>query len=187
MSQGCNPKIHRRRSIRLRGYDYAQEGVYFVTVCTHNHTLLFGEISSDQMRLNNAGCTLVTQWQALPVRFPNVRLDAFVVMPNHIHGIIVLTRQKVASRDGATGATLVVAPTPLGSVVGAYKSLTTVDYVHGVKASGWMPFDGKLWQRNYYEHVIRDEAALSRIRDYIVHNPAKWAGDSENPQRLRHS
>ena len=193
MGRGYNPDVHHRRSIRLSAYDYGQAGAYFVTVCTQNRVCLFGEIVNDVMRLNAAGRMLVAHWQRLPQRFPSVQLDAFVVMPNHIHGVIVLTGQSAASlvgttraTSGTTGATTRVAPTLLGSVVGAYKSLTTVEYVHGVKAYGWMPFDSKLWQRNYYEHIIRDEVTLFRIRDYIVYNPSKWAEDSENPEHLRH-
>ena len=176
-----NPDIHDRRSIRLQGYDYRQEGAYFVTICVQNRSCLFGEIINDTMQLNEAGSMLARQWQMLPQRFANVRLDVFVVMPNHIHGIIVLTD---GIMEPPSEATTRVTPASLGDVVGAYKSLTTVEYVRGVKASRWTPFDGKLWQRNYYEHIIRNESALHDIRHYIIHNPAKWAEDTENPERL---
>lgn len=184
-----NSDIHHRRSIRLQGYDYRQAGAYFVTICAQNRACLFGEIVNDTMQLNDAGIMLARHWQMLPQRFTNIRLDAFVVMPNHIHSIIVLTDGRIGPPTEATlpsppRATLVVAPTSLGDVVGAYKSLTTVEYVRGVKASGWAPFDGKLWQRNYYEHIIRNESSLHDIRQYIIHNPAKWAEDTENPERL---
>ncbi len=176
-----NPDIHHRRPIRLPGYDYRQTGAYFVTICTHRRIPLFGEIQGDAMRLNEAGSMLARQWQMLPQRFANVRLDVFVVMPNHIHGIIVLTD---GIMEPPSEATTRVTPASLGDVVGAYKSLTTVEYVRGVKASRWTPFDDKLWQRNYYEHIIRNESALHNIRHYIIHNPAKWAEDTENPERL---
>ena len=182
MRRPGNPADRHRRSIRLPGYDYRQAGAYFVTICAQGRALLFGEIRGDEMELNDAGQMLVSQWQALPQRFPNVRLDAFVVMPNHVHGIIVLVDANTSHDD--VGATLVVAPS-LGDVVGAYKSLTTVEYTRGVNASGWTPFNGRLWQRNYYEHVVRNEAALDDIRQYIIHNPAKWAEDEENPARRR--
>ena len=190
MRRPGNPADRHRRSIRLPGYDYRQAGAYFVTICAQGRALLFGEIRGDEMELNDAGQMLVSQWQALPQRFPNVRLDAFVVMPNHVHGIIVLVDANT-SPDG-DGATTRVAPTledpvgaSLGEAVGAYKSLTTVEYARGVNASGWTPFDGRLWQRNYYEHIVRNEAALDDIRQYIIHNPAKWAEDEENPARRR--
>ncbi|HDL16306.1 MAG TPA: transposase [Rhizobiales bacterium] len=183
-------KTRHRRSIRLKDYDYTGDGAYFVTVCIKDRDCLFGEVVDDAMRLNAAGEMVLAEWGALSDRFPTVELDAFIVMPNHIHGVIVITC------DGNVGAGLVpaphvsgadtnrattrVAPT-LGNVVGAFKSLTTVLYARGVKQSGWPAFAGRLWQRNYYEHVIRGEVSLNRIRQYILDNPAQWAFDRENP------
>ncbi len=187
---------HRRRPLRLRGYDYSWVGAYFVTICTHNRTCLFGEIVNGEMRLNDVGRMIATQWRSLSKRFPRVQPDAFVVMPNHMHGIIasidvgaaLVAAQGMAHRiNPPSRATTRVAPTTsLGMVIGAYKSLTTVEYARGVKMLGWSPFDGKLWQRNYYEHIIRNETALSRIRQYIKDNPARWAEDLENPARITH-
>ncbi len=212
---------HHRRSIRLRGYDYAQAGAYFVTLVTHGRECLFGEVVNDMVFPNDAGRMVQAVWHELPVRFPGVDVDAFVVMPNHIHGIIAWTApvgaplvgaqsaaamatdvgapgqgatDQGATDQGATdvgatgagatgqGATTRVAPT-LGDVVGAYKSLTTLEYVRGVKTMGWQAFPGRLWQRNYYEHIIRDERALNRIRRYIDENPLRWTFDDENPHR----
>lgn len=183
----------RRRSLRLQGYDYAQAGAYFVTLCTQDRICLFGEIVDEQMRLNDAGKMVLASWDALPDRFRGIDLDEFVVMPNHIHGIIVLTDSTavgaglVPARDGpidAGRATTRGAPT-VGEVVGAFKSITTVLYIRGVNQSGWPPFRGRVWQRNYYEHVIRDEASLHGIREYIVNNPLQWALDRENPANVR--
>ena len=139
-------------------------------------------------------------WESLPLRFPGIEIDAFVVMPNHIHGIIIVGAPTKGAQDpsdigtpetGATEsseakATTRVTPTgghvSLGTVVGAYKSLTTMEYARGVKTHSWPPFNGRLWQRNYYEHVVRDDESLRRVRQYIVDNPAQWIFDRENPQ-----
>ena len=337
-----DPERHRRRSMRLKGYDYSQAGAYFVTICTQGRACLFGEVVDGEMRLNDAGRMVVAEWERLPALFPNVVLDAFVVMPNHIHGIVILTDPADDATDGATaigatisgattggaatgGATTRVAPTTagddatpvgaglvpalstmagddatpvgaglvpalstmagddatpvgaglvpalstmagddatpvgaglvpapsmpapstpaqsvpapsvpapsmpapstpaqsvpapstpapstpapstpaqsvpapsvpapstpalstpaptLGDVIGAFKSRVTVEYIRGVKTFGWTPFDRRLWQRNYHEHIIRNEEALNRIRRYIVENPIRWAFDRENP------
>ena len=190
----------RRRSIRLRGYDYAQAGAYFVTMVVQGRACLFGDMISEEMQLNDAGEMIQRVWQELPGRFPGIALDTFIVMPNHLHGIIsidqpvgaplvgaqeavphhVATReinpraptrgaptngQKPAQPQGDPRATTRVAPTgdrryALGDVVGAFKSLTTVEYVRGVKTLRWPQFHGKLWQRNYFEHVVRNDESL---------------------------
>jgi REP element-mobilizing transposase RayT len=160
---------HRRRSLRLQGYDYAQAGAYFTTICTQDRVCLFGAVADGAMRLSAAGELAATVWSKLPLRFPDIDLDAFVIMPNHIHGIIVLADR---------------APT-IGKVVGTFKSLFALEYIRGVRSSRWPAFDGRVWQRNYYEHVIRDETDLNRIRQYIDENPLRWELDEENPQWLR--
>ena len=176
------PQKRHRRSIRLKGYDYSQAGAYFVTICTQNRACLFGEVVDGKMRLNEAGRMVLVEWNALSERFPVVELDAFVVMPTHIHGIIVITNDIVGAGlvPAPERATTRVAPT-IGDVVGAFKSRTTVLYTRGVKQSGWATFPGRLWQRNYYEHIIRNEESLNRIRQYILNNPSRWAMDRENP------
>jgi REP-associated tyrosine transposase len=180
-----------RRSLRLKAYDYAQAGAYFVTICTQDRTCLFGDIVDDHMQLNDAGYVLAETWARIPAQFSDVEIDAFVVMPNHVHGIIVLP-----DAGPPVGATLVVARNPdgaraaaraaptLGDVVGAFKSAATVEYIRGAKTKAWPKFHRRLWQRNYYEHVIRNETALNRIRRYIDENPARWAFDDENPSRM---
>jgi REP element-mobilizing transposase RayT len=147
-----------------------------VTICTQDRQHVFGEVVDGEMRLNDAGRMALSEWEALPRRFPTIDLDAFVIMPNHVHGIIVITQTPIGA---TTGATTRVAPT-VGDVVGAFKSITTVLYTRGVKQSGWPPFVGRLWQRNYYEHIIRDERESERIREYILNNPANWATDEDN-------
>ena len=164
---------HHRRSIRLKEYDYSQAGAYYVTINLQNRECLFGEIVDSEMILNEAGIMIIEQWKALLERFPNIELDIYQIMPNHFHGIIVIV-----------GATLVVAqesnPT-LGNIIGAFKSITTHKYIKGVDNKNWAQFYKRLWQRNYYEHVVRDEKDLNRIRDYIQSNPANWNEDEENP------
>lgn len=183
---------HYRRSIRLKGYDYSQAGAYSVTIVAQDRACLFGEVVGGEMWLNDAGGMIARAWETLPNRFPSVQLDTFVVMPNHMHGIIVTVGATlvVAPSDAneqnkivtaGDRATTRVAPT-VGNIIGAFKSLTTVEYVHGVKQSGWMAFRMKLWQRNYHEHVIRNEASLHAIREYIVNNPLQWELDEENPR-----
>lgn len=203
-----DPERHHRRSIRLRGYDYTQAGAYFVTVVTQDRACLFGEALDGEMRLNDAGRMVAAEWDALCTRSINIDLDAFVVMPNHIHGVIVVTgttgkigtdgsktatvgaplvgaqsTTRAQTTGAQTGATTRVAPT-LGKIVGAFKSLTTVAYTRGVTTQGWSPFPGRLWQRNYFEHIVRNEESLHRIRQYIADNPARWTDDPENPQRI---
>jgi len=181
------PNIHHRRSIRLKGYDYSQAGLYFITICIQNRLCLFGEIDG-AMVLNNAGEMVHGQWLALADRFHTVELDEFIVMPNHFHGIIELIpgHSDIGQPQGIvpTGTqslieqttTTEISPT-IGDVIGAFKSLSTNDYIAGVKQKNWQPFDQKLWQRNYYEHVIRSEQSYLDIVEYIRNNPLKWAED----------
>jgi putative transposase len=195
-----NSTVHRRRSLRLKGYDYGMAGAYFVTICTQDRACLFGDVADGAMRLNEAGQMVAAPWDGLAARFSNVGIDRFVVMPNHVHGILVLDADaagvtterattRVAPTDvGLVGAPLVGAPVTngdpvgaplvgarvrLGDIVGAFKSLATNGYIGGVKDKGWSPFRSRLWQRNYFEHVIRDETALNRIRRYVDDNPAR--------------
>jgi REP element-mobilizing transposase RayT len=167
-----DPHKHHRRSIRLKGYDYSQEGAYFITICTRHMICLFGQVENDRMILADAGKMINEQWIALADRFPNSRLGEYITMPNHFHAILFITGvgvPLVGTQNG--GATL-------GQMIGAFKSITTGKYINGVNRSGWPPFDGKLWQHNYYEHVIRNEASLLKISKYIHTNPARWKDDT---------
>jgi putative transposase len=176
---------HRRRSIRLKGYDYTQPGAYFVTIVTHARACLFGEIVDGKVWLNDAGISVQVAWHDLQAHYLYIKTDAFVVMPNHIHGVIVL----VGAGPGACPPSYPeprqpqgVAPTlSLPEVVHRFKTLTTKHYIDKVKKSGWTPFAGRLWQRNYFEHIVRGEESLNRIRQYILDNPARWEFDRENP------
>lgn len=197
-----DPHKHHRRSIRLKGYDYSRMGAYFVTIVTQGRECLFGQVVDGEMRLNDAGRMVQAVWDQLPVFYPGVQVDAFIVMPNHIHGIIVLTGHPVGAGPRAcpdnvpketgqprgtrqpqeTGQPRGVAPTlSLPDVVHRFKTMTTKRYADGVKTMGWQPFVGRLWQRNYYEHVIRNDGSLNHIREYIANNPLGWESDRENP------
>ena len=156
-----------RRSVRLRSFDYTQCGAYFVTICAWERRSLFGEVVDGQVGLNALGNVVEETWLAIPSHFPGVELDASVVMPNHIHGIIVVT---VAAQHAAPGRpsppTFAVIPGSLGAIVRSFKSAVT-KRANELR----MPFGSQLWQRNYYEHVIRDDEVLDRTRQYIMTNP----------------
>ena len=300
-----NQRPGRRRSLLLQAYDYAQTGAYFVSITVQERLCLFGEISDERMCLNEAGRMVGRAWEELPQRFPTIQTDAFVVMPNHLHGIILIDwspptesanapaaaqpagipvgaplvgargqdaaatcqspvgaplvgaqppdppatgqsrvgaplvgaqeQDAAATCQSPVGAPLVGAQPPdaaptsqppvgaplvgaqppdppatgqsrvgaplvgargqdaadtaknrirLGDVIGAYKSLTTVNYIRAVKTRNWPPFRGRLWQRNYCEHVVRSDESLTRIRRYILENPSRWTFDHENPQAI---
>ena len=182
-----NSHIHHRRSIRLQGYDYSQNGAYFVTICTQNRECLLGEIVDGEMRLNDAGVMVKTVWGKLSERFPLVSLGESVIMPNHMHGIIcIVGAPLVGAQNSRTGTESNRAPTrgapTLGDITGAFKSITTHEYIKGVKEFQWRPFPGKLWQRNYFDHIIRNDESMNKIREYIIQNPLKWLDDIENPE-----
>jgi len=144
-----------RKSPRLPAYDYAAMGAYFVTVCARNRACVFGAVVSDEMRLNRVGRIVEECWSAITMHFPAVRLDPFVVMPNHVHGIVWLPRAGHAP--------------PLPAVIGSFKSAAS-------RAAG-----RPLWQRSFYDRVIRDEEELRALRQYVAQNPLRWALDGENP------
>jgi putative transposase len=148
-----------RKSPRLREYDYASAGAYFVTVCARNRACVFGAVARDEMRPNRVGRIVQDSWTAIPTNFPTVRLDAFVVMPNHIHGIVWLSRAGHAP--------------PLPVVIGSFKSAAS-------RAAG-----RALWQRSFFDRVIRDEKELRALRQYVAQNPLRWALDGENPSARR--
>ena len=197
-----------RRSIRLKGYDYSTAGAYFVTVCADGRALLFGDIVDDAVRLNPCGMVVSETWDALPVHYVYVSLDAFIVMPNRVHGIILfddradalvgadLTTQTSGTKS--VGAGFKPAPTS-GGIVGSGAGLKPAPTRHGLPeiVRAFKTFSAKrindlrgtpgapVWQRNYYEHVVRDERALNRIRQYIAENPVRWADDPDNPKTWR--
>jgi len=177
----------KRKSIRLPGYDYSRAGAYFFSICTKDRKCLFGKIVNQEMVLNNAGSMITNIWNELPQRFPNIELIENVIMPNHIHVVIAIVGVPLVGTlktvcDSPKRADTRPAPTAgLGDIISAFKSISTHEYIKGVKQHGWTPFPGKLWQRNYYEHIVRNEKELTRIREYIRNNPAQWDTDKDNP------
>ncbi len=184
-----DPVQRRRRSLRLNGYDYGQAGAYFVTICTQDRACLFGQVVDGAMRLNDAGELAARSWRDMPVRFCGADVDAVVVMPNHVHGILVLSDGPITVGAPLVGAcdtdraATRAAPT-IGDIVGGFKSAFTVEYIRGVRNRRWPAFNRRLWQRGYYEHIIRDERDLTRVRRYIEENPSRWEFDQENPLRV---
>jgi REP element-mobilizing transposase RayT len=168
---------HHRRSIRLRGFDYTSHGAYFVTIVTDGRRQLFGRIIGDEMRLNAAGRIVADEWQRSGELRSNVEIDAFVVMPNHVHGIVFLLRHDEGTlRSAPTSSFGSIVPGSLPIVVRNFKGAVT----RRLRAED--AFDGEVWQRNYHERVIRNERELQAIRQYIIDNPRQWALDKENPR-----
>ena len=189
-----DPQKHHRRSIRLQGYDYSQPGAYFITLVTREREVLFGEIAGGELRLSEIGRIAEQHWRAIPEHFPQVELGAYVIMPNHIHGIIIIRPDSVG-----VGASQWDAPTSdvddptndapadkklgpqrgsIGAITGAYKMSVSRRFKRELNV---IP----LWQRNYYEHIIRGEEEYRRIDAYITANIDNWMHDSENPGRLK--
>jgi len=158
-----------RKRLRLEGYDYSQEGYYFVTVCVHNRELPFDA--------PHAAAMVEKYWTDIQNKYSGVALDDFVIMPNHFHGIIQIV-----------GADLCVGPSSandkLPLIMKWFKTQTTNAYLRGIKQFGWQPFDGKLWQRGYHDRIIRSEEELNIFRVYIRENPDKWSEDSEHPDNV---
>ena len=181
MAMTLNPGIHHRRSIRLRHSDYTRPGAYFVTICIQNRECLLGHIADGQMILSDMGLMVESVWNELPQRYTGIDTDAFTIMPNHIHGIITIVGAALAlppnptarKKGAASGA-----PT-LGVVIRAFKSISAIRVKHLLSRHGQ-----PLWQRNYYEHIIRNEEELNRIREYIKNNPLNWEIDEENSERI---
>jgi len=178
-----NPEIHHRRSIRLKNFDYTATGAYFVTVCAFDRECLFGEISNGEMKLNEFGYIVNGCWMATKDHFPNTAMDAFVVMPNHVHGIIFIqTSDKMAVSEG----TACRAPTfesfgapvagSMATIVRSFKSAATkrINQIRNNPGT-------TVWQRGFFEHVIRNEKELNTIRCYIEENPTNWCQDTNNP------
>jgi putative transposase len=187
-----DPHKHHRRSIRLKGYDYSQSGAYFITICTYQRLPLFGEIVDAGMQMNFVGRISRKEWERLPGRFPFLEIGSFVVMPNHIHAILIMGRGTAGhdeaivsenSRRAPTGMAIEYFRRPvagsLPTIVRSYKSAVSLR-VNRLRQRPNHP----LWQRNYYEHVIRDQVEWEHIEAYIQANPKLWDTDQINPFRL---
>ncbi len=174
-------KKHHRRSIRLPGYDYTQPGAYFVTICSYQKQHWFGEVVNGEMRCNQLGKIVDTFWQAIPRRFSHIQLDDFVVMPNHLHGILIITNQENHGQSSYTTYTTTEqfskpVPGSIPTVIRSFKSAVSkrINLLRRTK-------EPSIWQRNYYESITRIEMNLHGVRQYIANNPQHWAED-ENYQ-----
>ncbi|GAB4227105.1 MAG: transposase [Stanieria sp.] len=173
-----DPDQHHRKSIRLKGYNYCQAGQYFITICTYQKQCLFGEIINGKTQLNEYGKIAEYCWQTIPEHFPKIQLDLFVIMPNHIHGILVITDN---GRDmampcpyrGEFGKPITGS---LPTIIRSFKSAVTKQINIFQNTPG-----NKIWQKNYYEHIIRNENSLAKIRQYIQTNPLVWKSDRLHP------
>lgn len=181
--------LRHRRSVRLQGYDYGRSGAYFITVCTKGRACWFGEILGEEMVLTQKGRIVEQCWSAIPEHFEHVSLGAFVVMPNHLHGVIWIADNTVGARhavpnpqpnaqQGSNPKERFGKPVSgsIPTIIRSFKSAATraINLLEGRAQNG-------VWQRNYHEHIIRDEEALNSIRAYIANNPARWQYDRENP------
>lgn len=180
-----NPDKHHRKSVRLKAQDYAAAGRYFITICTYQRQCLLGEIVAGEVQLSELGHVAAACWQAIPEHFAEVVLDEFVVMPNHVHGILVLggggPTAKFTEANGHPGESDSrtfgkMVPGSIPAIVRAFKSAATrqINQLRG--AAGCV-----VWQRGYYDHVIRDRQALAYIQHYIVNNPRQWQIDQLHP------
>jgi len=176
-----DPQKHHRKSIRLQGYDYSSEGAYYVTIVTFHRDSLFGEIVNGEIVLNDFGKIADECWRAIPEHFPFVELGAYVIMPNHAHGIIVITDNRRGAAmlrpydDNPNPHKINVKPGSLGAIVRSYKSAVSYRINKEYNATG-------IWQRNYYEHIIRNDKDLQNKTDYIEANPSLWDEDDNNPR-----
>jgi len=175
---GYDPDRHHRRSIRLKGHDYAEPGAYFVTICTYQRECLLGHVEGVDVVLSSAGRIAQSIWEGLADRFPSVGTDEFVIMPNHIHGIIVVGAQFIA--PDSTWNPTNHAPT-LGEIVRAFKATVTRLVRRGDEGVMNHAPTGFGWQRGFYDHIVRNEAELGVIREYIRANPSRWHEDENNP------
>ncbi len=185
-----NPEKHHRRSIRLPGFDYTQDGSYFITICTIDHICIFGNILNGKMVLNDFGKIVKTEWLKTAEMRNNIEIDEFVVMPNHVHGILNIVSRRGTMHRAPTGTHRAPTtpkfesfgkpvPGSIPTIVRGFKS-TVTKQINEIQNAPGTP----VWQRNYYEHVIRNETALNRIRNYIIRNPSKWQMDKKNPNNL---
>jgi REP element-mobilizing transposase RayT len=183
-----NPEAHKRRSIRLPGYDYAKSGAYFITICTYNRETLFGEIIGGkglrpdnvypEMICNDFGEIVAAEWMRSAAIRSEIAMDKFVIMPNHLHGIVLIYGRgdrPVAPTEEHLGPK----PRSVGALIAGFKSAVTKQ-INAIRQTPYAP----VWQRNYYEHIIRNGNDMKKIQEYIQNNPSNWLNDEENPVNI---
>jgi len=181
-----DPAVHHRRSIRLPEYDYTQAGAYYISICTYRRAWLFGDVVDGEMRLSRLGQVVAARWQAIPRTFRCARLDEWVVMPNHVHGILCLVDDEtepageveVAAEvsqpcTGDDGRPRGPAPGSVGAIVGSFKSVATRRINRIRRSPG-----ARLWLRGYWESIVCSERNLERVRAYIRNNPRRWTSSN---------
>ena len=161
MVNKCNSNSYERKSLRYSGYDYSNPGLYFITICTQKHVCLFGEINQDKVILNSAGKMVEKWYYELENKFNGVKCLDMIVMPNHFHCIV--------KKEDANSSLI--------EIFQWFKTMTTNEYIRCVKQLEWPRFDGKLWQRGYWDHIIRDQKTYENTSEYIFHNPLNWKSD----------
>ena len=198
-----NRQIHHRRSIRLQGYDYSQNGAYYVTLCTQNRECLFGEIVKGEMILNEYGKIVEQCWNNLSNHYDNIELDAYVIMPNHFHGIILITDtvdnvgaihelplHELPLHESPIHESPIQSPIQspqqrrkmlLPKIIGRFK-MNSAKQINLMRNTPGI----SVWQRNYYEHIIRNNKSLENIRNYIINNPSEWYYDDYNPKKVKY-
>jgi putative transposase len=180
-------RTHDRKSIRLKEYDYSQPGEYFITICKHDKQCIFGEIVDEEIQLSKEGEIVKEEWLRTSIIRPDVKLDSFIIMPNHIHGIIVLNEMHESYGRGTSQRAPTVErfgkPTSnsIPTIIRLFKSVTTkrINQIHHLPGLS-------IWQRGYYDHIIRGEKDLNNIQDYIINNPIKWSLDDENSDKVKY-
>ncbi len=172
-----DPHKHTRHSFRLQGYDYTQQGMYFVTICTFQRECLLGVVEHEKMVANQMGSIVEEEWLNTPILRPYVSLDTFVIMPNHFHGIIAIRPTDMGMAHHAPTDERFGKPVAgsLATIIRSFKSATT-KRINEIRDTPGQP----CWQRNYYEHIIRSEGELTTARTYIITNPLSWHLDGEN-------
>ena len=193
-----NPDIHKRQSIRLKGYDYSQSGLYFITICCYQRECLFGNIINSQIILNNFGQLIKEEWLKSAEIRKEIELDDFVIMPNHFHAIVIINQEinsdfmknDVDFQDNNVGANgrsplgqiqssrpkISMKPKSISSLIAGFKSATTKK-INIIRNTPQNP----VWQRNYYDHIIRNDESLAKIREYVQNNPLSWENDQLHP------
>lgn len=165
--------LYHRKSLRLQGYDYTQSGAYFVTICAHHRLHLFGEIQNGEMLLSSMGNIVYEQWCQTGILRDYVELDMFVIMPNHVHGIIMILNTEMESDNLADREFSRPIAKSLSTIIGAFKASVT-RHVNRLPNTP----DHPIWQRNFHDHIIRNSDDLDRLREYVLYNPARWKIDT---------